>query len=664
MSRRDKRQSEPSRGPSPSFRQSLWDWWRELPPWMSWLIVGLATGGIILLSLPPSLVHTFNCQVRNLPQNYRSSNGYFIDNQVIVVGPENQVANVIKALPAVTLTSTSTNTPTGTPAPADTPTNTPTNTPINTPATTTTPQFGTQTATQTLAALATPTTTGTLPAPETTSTPGTSSEGALKLVEGCDLSYLDTRKDAASNAALPPRQLVMQLYEIPEGSSVDTVIAKINQAKINTLSLSVSVDPNYLTRLSDTTTDPCIRNGDGGSGGGHPFGDPGTGDPAKTRAAFTEQWAYGPDGIDLKAFRASNPGLTGRGVRVGVFDTSPFRRKLPFFGRLGGKLGDVLPSPLWFTNWDAGGTTMLSSHGLFVAELIYGIAPQSHIHLVRVLNEDGCGDLWMLNTGLNDFISHMSAWTGKLDKTVLNMSLGFRLINNTDDSDTGSEHDTVGSEENDNQAEAEASPADREAPDLVNEDAETLRSLLKTANDMGAIIFAAAGNGPAPENPRGEHLEMEVPASDPNVYGIAATNKDGGPSCYTNKGEIAAPGGEGGINPNKLTDSCASRPSTWDQEPGPNNGSDPACNDMATCPFGLISLIQTRYGPQYALWSGTSFATPLVSGMAALGFQRMNKQTVVCLIQGGDILGTDPVLGTGLIKIGDLTNPTIISNCP
>ena len=633
MSRRDKRQSEPSRGPLPSFRQRLWDWWRELPPWMSWLMVGLATGGIILLSIPPSLVHTFNCQVRNLPQNYRSSNGYFIDNQVIVVGPEGQVANVIRALPAVTLTPTATTPP-----------------PIGTPA-----------ATQTLAALATPTPTGTLPAPETTSTPGTSSEGALKLVEGCDLSYLDTRKDAASNAALPPRQLVMQLYEIPEGSSVDTVIAKINQAKINTLSLSVSVDPNYLTRLSDTTTDPCIRNGDPGSGGGHPFGDPGTGDPAKTRAAFTEQWAYGPDGIDLKAFKASNPGLTGRGVRVGVFDTSPFRRKLPFFGRLGGKPGDVLPSPLWFTNWDAGGTTMLSSHGLFVAELIHGIAPQSHIHMVRVLNEDGCGDLWMLNTGLNDFISHMSAWTGKLDKTVINMSLGFRLINNTDDSDTGSEQDTVGSAENDNQAEAEASPADREVPDLVNEDAETLRSLLKTANDMGAIIFAAAGNGsaPTPENPSGEHLEMEVPASDPNVYGIAATNKGGGPSCYTNKGEIAAPGGD----VLKPTDLCESEVSTWNVPK--TDGSLPCTEDnLANCPLGLISLIQTRYGPQYALWSGTSFATPLVSGMAALGYESMRKETVVCLIQGGGTAGTDPVLGTGLINIGDLTNPTIISKCP
>jgi Subtilase family len=618
-----KRQSEPS-SESSSFLQWLWRWWLKLRPPIKILVVCVAWGGLILEALPPSLFHSFNCDVQNLPQNYRSSNGYFIDNQVIVVGPENQVENVIRALPAVTLTPTAT----------------------------TPPQIGTPAPTQTLAALATPTTTGTLPALGTTPTPGPSNEGALKLVEGCDLSYLDTRKDAASNARLPRRQLVMRLYEIPTGSDVDTVISQINRAKVNTQSLSVSVDPNYLTRLSDTTTDPCAHPGDPGSGGGHPLGAPGMADPQKTRDAFMRQWAFGSAGINMP----SSPGLTGRGVRVGIFDTSPFRIPLPFFRRI----GSALPVPLWFTNWDAGGTTMMSNHGLFVAELIHGIAPKSHIHLVRVLNEDGCGDLWTLNTGLHDFISHMSAWTGKLDKTVINMSLGFRLINNTEDNDTGSEQDAVGSAENDNQGEEETGATDQEAVDVVNEDVETLRSLLETADEMGAIMFAAAGNSsaPTPENPQGDAQEMEMPASDPKVYGVAATNMNGERSCYSNEGEVAAPGGDGGDDLRDPNNHCASRTSTWNQ-PG-LSGSAPCTEDhLDQCPLGLISLVQTRYGPQYALWSGTSFATPLVSGLAALLYQEHVKEDVLTLIEKGASaqttrpLPSDPDLGWGVINVDD-----------
>ena len=97
-------------------------WFRELP----WQVKG---GGIVLVAivtiltlLPASLFHSFNCATQNIPQNYRSSNGYFIDNQVIVVGPESDVDTVIGLLTPVPVTPTETPRPIFTPAATQTPT--------------------------------------------------------------------------------------------------------------------------------------------------------------------------------------------------------------------------------------------------------------------------------------------------------------------------------------------------------------------------------------------------------------------------------------------------------------------------------------------------------------------------------------------------------------
>src|SRR5215208_1565812 len=250
----------------------------------------------------------------------------------------------------------------------------------------------------------------------------------LILIEGCDLSYLNTRDNPNLNLTEEQRNsLVMQLYEIPRGSNVEDVITTINQTRTEQPELYIFVDPNYLVSLSDLSTDPCGRpNSDPGSGGGHPFGDAyipdaGTGEARIAEGAFMNQWAFGSQGINLP----SSPVFTGRGVRVAVFDTSPFRIRLPFFWRI----GVALPSPMWFTGWDAAGATTVSNHGLFVAGLIHRIAPKSRIQLVQVLNDNGCGQLWALNKALEHYTSWMSGWTGNLNRTVINMSLGIRMAN-------------------------------------------------------------------------------------------------------------------------------------------------------------------------------------------------------------------------------------------
>ena len=601
---------------------SFGGWFRELP----WQVraggVALVVLGLILALLPRSLFHSFNCEVQNLPQNYRSSNGYFIDNQVIVVGPRDDVDAII-----------------GTPVPGVPTTQAPPTTsvpsiPSITPTTAVPPA--------TLEALGTPPLTGTPESPAATATPVASEKVILNFIEGCDLSYLNSRTAAESNSTVEDRKLVMRLYEIPRGSTVGNVITQIGD---KAQGRDIFADPNYLTRLADSTTDPCALPTDGGGSGGRPFGVPGTRgtsyDPVQAQADFNAQWAFGSQGINL--LLTPSPAFTGRGVRVGVFDTSPYRIRLPFIKRV----GEASPSPMWFTNWDAGGNTMMSNHGLFVASLIHRIAPKSRIQLVRVLNDDGCGELWTLNKGLESYKSRKSAWSSKLNKTVINMSLGIRVP----DAQSGAGLTA-----------------------LQREELGTLQSLIDAADEMGAIIIASAGNDSTIKVSSTTRIvdmkPMQVPASFDNVIGVAATNPNGQRSCYSNNGDVAAPGGEGGPRDEKqpdgtmVTNPCAPRADTWDQPPG-SNGS-PVCTRPENCAYVVIGLARTRYGEQYVYWSGTSFAAPMVSGMAALAYEQMGKAKTKCLINGGPTSTTtpDPELGMGLIDMRDLTSTTALGRCP
>lgn len=52
----------------------------------------------------------------------------------------------------------------------------------------------------------------------------------------------------------------------------------------------------------------------------------------------------------------------------------------------------------------AGATTDISDHGLFVAGLVYAVAPASNIHLIKVLNDQGQGDLFGFIAAVNVFV--------------------------------------------------------------------------------------------------------------------------------------------------------------------------------------------------------------------------------------------------------------------
>jgi serine protease len=122
----------------------------------------------------------------------------------------------------------------------------------------------------------------------------------------------------------------------------------------------------------------------------------------------------------------------------------------------------------------------------------------------------------------------------------------------------------------------------------------TSQAAIDTARSLGAVVIVAAGN----EN---QNVSNSSPANCSGVVAVAATNRAGGRAYYSNYGtlvDVAAPGG---------------------------------AQSFANDPEGILSTLNAgTQGPgadSYAYFQGTSMATPHVSGVAALMFQKKSTAT-------------------------------------
>jgi subtilisin family serine protease len=120
-----------------------------------------------------------------------------------------------------------------------------------------------------------------------------------------------------------------------------------------------------------------------------------------------------------------------------------------------------------------------------------------------------------------------------------------------------------------------------------------LETLLRGAELLGATVVAAAGNESSPQGA----VPAEAPAAYDSVIGVSASNKDQKRSCFSNKGDVAAPGGD---TYESSTDQCIGA----------------LAAEAEDVVVGLAPHTSPASG--YARWVGTSFSAPLVSGLAAL----------------------------------------------
>ncbi|MEJ2706929.1 MAG: S8/S53 family peptidase [Anaerolineales bacterium] len=355
---------------------------------------------------------------------------------------------------------------------------------------------------------------------------------------------------------------------------------------------------------------------------------------------FMEQWALktiGLTGASLKGYQ------NGANVAVGIFDSAPYlinadqanlqlSKSVPLnadrepmalqVSRVfsPNEIGE-LPGDDHVNTADQEALKQYarSNHGLFVTGLIHAVAPDSQPYLYRVLDSHNRGDLFLLLKGIYQFTRDVIA-NPELEKVghVLNMSLVVRA-------------------------------APPEANFGLTSDLLSLNYALEVANCLNAVTVSAAGNSSGKSRiPR----PASVPAGMAGVIAVAANNLDLDRSCFSNCGNVAAPGGDG---------RALTQPGDGDCKPRVDECS------AGDCPAALIGPalkppFNNDNDVEFVLWSGSSFAAPLTSGLAALvvgtGSGRFSPARVRKFIECGAIHRDDYALGAGIIQV-----PSTLAAC-
>jgi Subtilase family len=228
-------------------------------------------------------------------------------------------------------------------------------------------------------------------------------------------------------------------------------------------------------------------------------------------------------------------------------------------------------------------------HGLFAAGLIRSIAPEVEIHLLRVLDDVGVGDMRALLTALNSIPERFLNRKPR-PRVIVNLSL---LVEEPEDPDG---HKAYG-------------------VDTASELHLPLQIAVDMLRQQGILVVAAVGNdslntrtGSALKN----RAKPRLPSRYETVLSVAATDKQGKASTYSNLGDfdvltngIAVYGGNAAMTAGLPALAPA------EQDGGPPDGLVGAfTRELLPCDKGI-----NQTGLVY--WAGTSFAAPIITGLTA-----------------------------------------------
>ncbi|TMD66747.1 MAG: hypothetical protein E6I91_08590 [Chloroflexi bacterium] len=357
--------------------------------------------------------------------------------------------------------------------------------------------------------------------------------------------------------------------------------------------------------------------------------------------------------IELPDLSDTMQSMQGNGVTMFLLDTMPITEQITQASEdAGGRnllLQDIavqmkaesivarhqtLPEKLWedaddqlVTGRDIFGRAAgfyMPEHGLFVAGILRDLAREAKIEWVRVLNDFGVGDIHTLIHALEKIHNRMATGDLRNQPVVINIALVVMPP-----------HDELPQLWFCDDGSFEAGDL---GPMMYNLDLlnTPLHMVIQSLTGLGAVIVAAAGNDSnTPDMPM--RMGPRNPAAFPEVISVGAVDNSNLPAFYSDYPSL--PPYHNGIATYGGGFPMA-KTSSLDVDPNDVTSVEPATPVDALrgiyCSPVFPALSANDQGKSYepptksgwAYWPGTSFATPIISAVAARVLEQMGSSTM------------------------------------
>jgi hypothetical protein len=236
---------------------------------------------------------------------------------------------------------------------------------------------------------------------------------------------------------------------------------------------------------------------------------------------------------------------------------------------------------------------LMTDHGLFVAGIIHSIAPRAEIHLFQVLNRYGVGDLLSITQALQKIRDDDA--TFPKDRLLVNLSLTIHLPLEKAHGRKGERPDGLGDKIWD-QIQKDEKWAKRQV--------ESINRLCGGFYAQGGKVIAAAGNNAEKGKDRPQAC---FPAALDSVLGVGALPKQKKPQRSSDKVKAAS-------YSNRSDRPASTGIATLGGEAEEKKGDKRGILGIYLGEFPPPSLPRSN---GWGWWGGTSFAAPIITGMAA-----------------------------------------------
>jgi hypothetical protein len=274
----------------------------------------------------------------------------------------------------------------------------------------------------------------------------------------------------------------------------------------------------------------------------------------------------------------------------------------------------------------------IADHGLFATGIVHDVAPKAQIRLIRVLNDHGAGDSQVLLATLSALLGDEELRPSPERRLIVNLSLAVDLPPGIDLLQFWYPAAYQRLQARLTRGLAQAT---NPAPDLFSileslpaPGPEVLRMLellhldlqqtIAILRDQGVLVVAAAGNeNRPPAQPGQAHPPPEPcwPARFDQVLGVAAVQGNQSAATYSNRGDVVTLENGLGVYGGEARPLAPGGPPRIPLPPT-RRGRAPVVDAVR----GLYSAAELAAGKNetgWALWAGTSFAAPVITGLAA-----------------------------------------------